>query len=81
MSVPEVLGHPQVAGRDFVRRFASVPGLDGPVDIVSVGALFDGRRPATETPPPQLGQDTAILLDRMGFGTEAIETLRREGVI
>ena len=81
MSVPEVLGHPQVAGRDFVRRFASVPGLDRPVDIVSVGALFDGRRPAAETPPPQLGQDAAILLDRMGFGTEAIETLRREGVI
>ncbi len=81
MSVPDALEHPQITGRDFIKRFETVPGVDRPVDIVSVGALFNGKRPTVKTPPPELGQDSTHILESMGYSAETIETLRKEGVI
>lgn len=81
MSVPEALNHPQVLERKFIKRFETVPGVDRPVDIVSVGALFNGQRPMVNTPPPELGQDSATILESLGYSADAVETLRKEGVI
>jgi crotonobetainyl-CoA:carnitine CoA-transferase CaiB-like acyl-CoA transferase len=81
MSVPEALNHPQVSERSFINRFETVPGVERPVDIVSVGALFNGQRPTVKTPPPELGQDSATILESLGYSTDAVETLRKEGVI
>ncbi len=81
MSVPEALNHPQVSERSFIKRFETVPGVERPVDIVSVGALFNGQRPTVKTPPPELGQDSATILESLGYSTDAVETLRKEGVI
>ena len=81
MSVPDVLVHPQVSDRAFIKRFNSVPGVDRPVDIVSVGALFNGHRPTVKTPPPALGQNSSTILESLGYGADAVETLRKEGVI
>jgi formyl-CoA transferase len=81
MSVPEALNHPQVSERSFIKRFETVPGVERPVDIVSVGALFNGKRPTVKTPPPELGQDSATILESLGYSTDAVETLRKEGVI
>ena len=81
MSVPEALNHPQVSERSFIKRFETVRGVERPVDIVSVGALFNGQRPTVKTPPPELGQDSATILESLGYSTDAVETLRKEGVI
>ena len=81
MSVPEALDHAQVSERNFIKRFETVPGVDRPVDIVSVGALFNGQRPMVKTPPPELGQDSATILESLGYSADAVETLRKEGVI
>ncbi|MCI5109873.1 MAG: CoA transferase [Marivita sp.] len=81
LTVPEALAHPQIAGRDFVERFDAVPHVDRPVDIVSVGALLNGRRPTVATPPPGLGQDASRILDSLGYSVDTIDTLRKEGVI
>lgn len=81
MSVPEALNHPQVSERSFIKRFETVPGVERPVDIVSVGALFNGQRPTVKTPPPELGQDSATILESLGYSADAVETLRKEGVI
>ena len=81
LTVPEALEHPQVSERQFIKRFETVPGMDRPVDIVSVGALLNGRRPTVEMPPPELGQDSSRILERLGYSADAIETLRKEGVI
>lgn len=81
LTVPEALEHPQVSERDFIKRFETVPGMDRPVDIVSVGALLNGRRPTVEMPPPELGQDSSRILESLGYSADAIETLRKEGVI
>ncbi|WP_439120395.1 CaiB/BaiF CoA transferase family protein [Marivita sp.] len=81
LSVPEALATAQITDRDFITRFNSVPGVDRPVDVVSVGAMFDGTRPTVSTPPPKLGQDTTSILENLGYSRIQIETLRKEGVI
>jgi formyl-CoA transferase len=81
LTVPEALEHPQVSERQFIKRFETVPGMDRLVDIVTVGALLNGQRPTVEMPPPELGQDSSRILERLGYSADAIETLRKEGVI
>jgi formyl-CoA transferase len=81
LSVPEVLAHPQVTGRDFLARFEDVPGVDRPIDLVRIGAMIDGQRPSVAAPPPVLGQDSADILSDLGYSAAEIETLRAEGVI
>ncbi|PWE30788.1 CoA transferase [Pararhodobacter marinus] len=80
LSVPEILAHPQVAGRDFLAHFADVPGVGRPIDLVRMGAMFDGLRPSVEAPPPALGQDSGAILRELGYSDDDIDTLRREGV-
>jgi formyl-CoA transferase len=80
LTVPQVLAHPQVAGRDFLARFEEAPGVGRPIDVVRIGAMIDGRRPSVEAPPPALGADTWDILSWLGYSAEEIETLRAEGV-
>lgn len=81
MTVPEILAHPQVAGRSFLGRFETVPGLDRGIEIARVGAMIDGERPSVSSPPPILGQDNAAILAALGYTGEEIETMRIEGVV
>ena len=81
LSLPDILAHPQVQGRDFLSRFDDVPGRDQPIDVVRMGAMFDGARPAVATPPPALGQDTDAVLADLGYDAAQIAEMREKGVI
>ncbi|WP_420326037.1 CaiB/BaiF CoA transferase family protein [Mameliella sp.] len=80
MSVPEILAHPQVADRDFLARFDDAPGVGRPIDLVRIGAMLDGVRPAVAAPPPALGQDTGAILADLGYSDAEIAEMRKEGV-
>lgn len=80
MSVPEILSHPQVAGRDFLARFEDPPGVGRAIDLVRIGAMIDGKRPAVVGPPPALGADTRDILAELGYSASDIEKMRAEGV-
>jgi formyl-CoA transferase len=81
MSVPDILAHPQVAGRDFLAHFDNVPGVGRAIDLVRTGFMMDGARPAVATPPPVLGQDSDAVLGELGYDADEISALRAEGVI
>ncbi|RYH01664.1 CoA transferase [Salipiger sp. IMCC34102] len=80
MSVPDILSHPQVAGRDFLARFDGVPGVARPIDLVRIGAMVDGQRPAVEAPPPALGAQTEAILQDLGYAEGEIAAMKRDGV-
>jgi formyl-CoA transferase len=80
MSVPEILAHPQVRDRDFLGSFSDVPGLDRSIDLVRIGAMIDGTRPAVETPPPTLGADSRTILSELGYESSDIDAMQAEGV-
>jgi formyl-CoA transferase len=79
LTVPEVLAHPQVAGRGFLGRFADVPGVGRDLELARVGATIDGVRPSVDAAPPELGADTEAVLAELGFGADEIAGMRAEG--
>ncbi len=81
MSVPEILAHPQVTGRDLLARFEDVPGVGRAIDVMRIGAMIDGRRPTVADPPPVLGLDTDDILDSLGYRPDEIAAMREAGEI
>jgi formyl-CoA transferase len=81
MTVPDILRHPQVAGRDLLGRFEDVPGVGRAIEVLRPGAMIDGVRPSVSAPPPRLGADADAILKDLGYDADEIEELRTEGVI
>jgi formyl-CoA transferase len=81
MSVPEILAHPQVAERDLLARFEDVPGAGRAIEVMRIGAMIDGRRPAVSDPPPVLGLDTDEVLGSLGYPSDEIAAMRKAGEI
>lgn len=80
-TVPEILAHPQVAGRGMIATFADVPGVGRDIRIVRAGVKIDGESPGVSTPPPVLGQHNAEVFGALGLSGEEIGRLRDEGAI
>ncbi len=80
-SVPEILNHPQIAARDLIATFTDVPGVGRDIRIARTGIKIDGEAPATETPPPLLGQDTDAILGELGYHAHEIAALHEEQAV
>lgn len=81
LSLPEVLAHPQITGRDFLARYDDAPNVGRPIDLMRISPVFDGARPSVSAPPPALGADTDTVLAAIGIEADEIKILRQEGVI
>ncbi len=81
LTLEEVLSHPHMAARDFLVQFSDVPGLEGPIDLLTLGAMIDGVRPSVGAPPQQLGAQTDEVLATLGYNSDEIADLRKKGVI
>ena len=64
LTVPEILAHPQVAERGFIKQFEESPGVDRPVVVVRSGFKLASGDPHAAFPPPVLGADTYAILER-----------------
>jgi len=76
-SVPEFLGHPQLAGRN---RWRDIDSPAGPIRTTIPPVQMEDVEPAMGG-VPALGQHTDAILDELGVARDTIAAWRREGVI
>jgi crotonobetainyl-CoA:carnitine CoA-transferase CaiB-like acyl-CoA transferase len=81
MTVPDILAHPQIAGRGFLGTFAQAPGVGRDLTVARTGMKLDGVAPSVSEPPPVLGQRNAEVFGALGLSAAEIEALEGEGVI
>ena len=67
LSVPDILDHPQVAGRGMIAAFDDVPGAGRGIRVLRTGVKIDGEAPAVDVPPPRLGEHNAEIYGALGL--------------
>jgi crotonobetainyl-CoA:carnitine CoA-transferase CaiB-like acyl-CoA transferase len=78
LSVPEILGHAHLAGRNFVSEFN---GAAGKQIVTRGGFLFSDDQASPQGPAPALSEHTEAWLQELGYDTEKIQSLRKKRVI
>ncbi len=78
LSVPEILGHAHLSGRNFVSEFE---GSAGKQKVTRGGFLFSDDQASPQGPAPALSEHTDAWLSKLGYNAEKIETLRKKRVI
>jgi len=80
LGVPEILGHPQITERGFIKRFADTPGTERDVAVVRAGFCLASGDPHVLTPPPELGAHTRTVLKALGITDDEINSLQTEEI-
>lgn len=78
-NVAEVFEEPQVKARGILQHVPHPSGVDVP--MVTSPMRFEESALKTRAAPPLLGQHTDAILDRLGYGAEAIAKLREQGAL
>lgn len=81
LTVPQILAHEQIEGRNFVHNFDDPRLPTGRVGVVRAGFRLASGDPRPSSPPPELGADTEALLDELGYGAAARTELRAAGAV
>jgi crotonobetainyl-CoA:carnitine CoA-transferase CaiB-like acyl-CoA transferase len=81
LSIPEVLEHPQLIERGLIRRFLSAPGIDRDIAVVRAGFRLASGDPEPASAPPSLGADTEKILEELGYDSDSIKTLKKNGAV
>jgi crotonobetainyl-CoA:carnitine CoA-transferase CaiB-like acyl-CoA transferase len=78
LSVPEILGHAHLTGRNFVSEFE---GSAGKQKVTRGGFLFSEDQASPQGPAPALSEQTDTWLGKLGYNAEKIHSLRKNRVI
>jgi CoA:oxalate CoA-transferase len=79
LSLKQALRQPQIEHRGVLQK-VNVPNL-GEIEVFGLTALFDQSSGAVTSPPPTLGQHTAEILGRLGYGEAQLAELKQKAVI
>jgi CoA:oxalate CoA-transferase len=79
MSLAEVFSDPQVLAQEMVLEIEH-PG-HGPVRMTGFPVKLSATPARLRRPAPQLGEHTDAVLCELGYGSDQIAALRREGVV
>lgn len=80
LTVPQILAHPHLASRRFLRTFDGAAG-EAPQRVTRAGLRISGADAAPATPAPVLGAHTRETLAQLGYDGAQIDALHEEGVI
>jgi crotonobetainyl-CoA:carnitine CoA-transferase CaiB-like acyl-CoA transferase len=80
LSVPEILGHPHLAGRNFVSEFESKESA-AKQKVTRGGYRFSDDEASPQGPAPALSEHTETWLKTLGYGPEEILELKKNHVI
>jgi crotonobetainyl-CoA:carnitine CoA-transferase CaiB-like acyl-CoA transferase len=78
LSVPEILGHAHLSGRNFVSEFE---GSAGKQIVTRGGFRFSDDQASPQGPAPALSEHTEAWLGKLGYDAEKIQSLRKKRVI
>jgi len=78
LSVPEILAHPHLAGRNFVSEFE---GSMGKQKVTRGGFLFSEDQASPPGPAPALSEHTEAWLGKLGYSPEKMKSLKQKRVI
>jgi len=80
MSVPDILAHPHLRERHFIRELAGGAG-EAPQRVTRAGFRISAGDAAPHTPAPRLSEHTHRHLAALGYGADEIAELQQAGVI
>jgi crotonobetainyl-CoA:carnitine CoA-transferase CaiB-like acyl-CoA transferase len=75
-TMAEALADPHFEERRVFHKFASMPGIDGPVGVPLAAFKFAHGGPSIETPPRAMGADNEAVLGELGYAAGEIAVLR-----
>jgi CoA:oxalate CoA-transferase len=78
LSVPEILAHPHVTGRQFITKFDQAEGIQ---ILTGCGFRLSEAAPIPPSPAPLLSQHTEAWLQKLGYSDDKIQELRANAVI
>jgi crotonobetainyl-CoA:carnitine CoA-transferase CaiB-like acyl-CoA transferase len=80
LSLPEVLEHPQLTKRGLIKHFQAA-GIDRDIAVVRAGFRLASGDPEPASAPPSLGADTEKILGELGYDSDSIAKLKKDGAV
>jgi CoA:oxalate CoA-transferase len=79
LTYEELCAHPQVEANDII--YSTNHPVRGPIKMVGMPVKMTKTPGSPKGPAPLLGQDTEAILTGLGYSSEAIAAMEKEGII